>query len=77
MKVKKKLLEFYQTITQQQELHLKGKLFHSIISCVYSRFLGSNGNSCHTVPRKAEPELMCRNVKSDGNSLYRVSIRTE
>ena len=60
---------------QQQELHLKAKLFQSVISRVYSRFLVSNGNSCYTVPGKAERELMCRNIKSDGNSLYCVPSR--
>ena len=62
---------------QQQELHLKPKLFQSVISRVYSRFLGSNRNSCYTVPGKAKHELMCRNIKSDGNSLYRVLSRTK
>ena len=31
----------------------------------------------HIIPGKAELELMNRNIKSDGNSLYRVSSRTK
>ena len=56
---------------------MKAKLFLRVIDHFYSRFLGSNGNSCYTVPGKAERELMCCNIKSDGNSLYHVPSRAK
>ena len=74
LKVRKKLFKFYQSIVQQQELHLKAKLFQSVINRVYFRFLGCNSNSGYTVPRKAEHELMCHNIKSDDNCLHPVLL---
>ena len=55
----------------------RAKLFQSIISHIYSRFLESNVSSCYIELEKSERELMCRNIKSDGTSLYHVSSRTE
>lgn len=60
------------TIELQQELHFKAKLFQSVVSRVYSRFLGISGNSCYTVHGKAEREIMRREFKPDKNSFYRV-----